>query len=347
MTTFAPPMRVLSLFTGIGGIDLAATWAGMEIVGQVEIDEFCFALLEERFPGVKRMRDIREVRGDEFGTVDLVVGGFPCQPTSHAGKRRGKADDRWLWPDMLRVIQATQPTWVFAENVPGLISLGLDDVLADLECAGYEAEAVVLPAAATGAPHLRERVFIVANAALGRLRRGEASGGDGQPAQPGQITPGSGLADAMRERRDGREDGAAGSDEYANEQGGRQAAVPAQTAGTGDGDGLAVASSAGLEGRGTRHAARKHRQAQSGLGRATDGVSAGLDVTERVASLRWPALPGEPQHEWEAPRTTGGRERFRRQRLTALGNAVVPQQVYPFLAWIAWIWRTTYDNASL
>jgi site-specific DNA-cytosine methylase len=158
-------MRVVSLCTGIGGIDLAAESTGLvEIVGQVEIDPFCNRVLEKHWPHVKRLRDIREVVGDEFGepgTIDLVVAGFPCQPTSTAGKRRGAADARWLWPEVDRIIRRIRPAWLCLENVAGLISLGLDTVFDDLDAAGYEAWPVVFPAAAVGAPHERERVFIV------------------------------------------------------------------------------------------------------------------------------------------------------------------------------------------
>src|SRR6185437_8225206 len=129
----ARTMRVLSLCTGIGGIDLAAEAASMEIVGQVEIDDFCNRVLAYHWPHVRRIRDIYEVNGDEWGTIDLVVAGFPCQPASHAGKRRGAADARWLWPEVARILRAGQPAWVLLENVAGLISLGLDDILGDLE----------------------------------------------------------------------------------------------------------------------------------------------------------------------------------------------------------------------
>src|SRR6185437_7182456 len=143
----ARTMRVLSLCTGIGGIDLAAEAASMEIVGQVEIDDFCNRVLAYHWPHVKRIRDIYEVTGHEFGAIDIVVAGFPCQPVSGAGKRRGAADARWLWPEVARIIRACQPAFVLLENVPGLISLGLDDVLGDLDSAGYEAAACVYPAA--------------------------------------------------------------------------------------------------------------------------------------------------------------------------------------------------------
>lgn len=149
----------------------------MEIVGQVEIDEFCNRVLAAHWPHVKRMRDIYEVHGDEFGAIDLVVAGFPCQPVSGAGKRRGQADVRWLWPEVCRIIRSARPAWCLLENVPGLISLGLDDVLGDLESAGYEAAACVYPAAAVGAPHERERIFIVAHTRCARSSCGESECG--------------------------------------------------------------------------------------------------------------------------------------------------------------------------
>ena len=170
-------MRVLSVFSGIGGFDLAAEWAGHQIVGQVEIDPFCVRVLERHWPDVPRMRDVREVRGDEFGAVDLVCGGFPCQPASFAGQRRGTADDRWLWPEMARIVRAARPAWVLGENVAGLVSLALDGVLADLEGLGYTSRATVVPACAVNAPHRRDRVWIVAHADADRERRRQPEGG--------------------------------------------------------------------------------------------------------------------------------------------------------------------------
>lgn len=157
-------MRALSLFSGIGGFDLACEWAGIEVAGQVEIDPFCQRVLAKHWPDVTRVGDIREVRGDEFGAVDLICGGFPCQPVSQAGQRRGEGDDRWLWPEMHRLIATLRPTWVLGENVYGLVSMGLDGVLADLEGLGYTCWTAVLPACAVGAPHRRDRVWIVAHA---------------------------------------------------------------------------------------------------------------------------------------------------------------------------------------
>lgn len=160
----------LSLFSGIGGLDLAAECAGFRTVGQCEWADYPRAVLEKHLPGMPRWRDIRTLTGDDFyaktglRTVTVLSGGFPCQPFSTAGKRRGKEDDRYLWPEMLRVIQEIRPAWVVGENVAGIVSMALDTVLPDLESIGYACQAFVIPACAVDAPHRRDRVAIVANA---------------------------------------------------------------------------------------------------------------------------------------------------------------------------------------
>ena len=157
----------LSLFSGIGGLDLAAEWAGFRTVGQCEWADYPRAVLEKHWPGMPRWRDIRTLTGDDFfektglRTVTVLSGGFPCQPFSTAGKRRGKDDDRYLWPEMLRVISEIRPTWVVGENVAGIVSMALDTVLSDLESIGYACQAFVIPACAVDAPHRRDRVAIV------------------------------------------------------------------------------------------------------------------------------------------------------------------------------------------
>ena len=158
----------LSLFSGIGGLDLAAEWAGFRTVGQCEWADYPRAVLEKHWPDVYKWRDIRTLTKESFyehtglRTVDVVSGGFPCQPFSVAGKQRGKDDDRYLWPEMLRVIRELQPTWIIGENVPGIINLALDQVLADLEAEGYEVQCFLVPACGVDAPHKRYRVVIVA-----------------------------------------------------------------------------------------------------------------------------------------------------------------------------------------
>jgi DNA (cytosine-5)-methyltransferase 1 len=193
-------MRMVDLFSGIGGFSLAASWVwpDIEIECFVEIDPFCQKVLRKNFPGVPICDDIKKIqwvvadaeilgRGNgasankrtstgEINTpcnrinispVDLLTGGFPCQPFSCAGKRAGTEDDRHLWPEMLRAIHEIKPRWVIAENVPGIFTIenGLvfEGVCTDLEAEGYEVQPVVVPACAKGAPHRRDRVWIVAN----------------------------------------------------------------------------------------------------------------------------------------------------------------------------------------
>jgi len=150
-----------SLFAGIGGFDLGLERAGMQCQWQVEIDPYCQRVLVNHWPNVKRYGDIRECGKHNLSPVDLICGGFPCQPFSVAGKQRGKADDRYLWPEMLRVIREVRPRWVLGENVAGIINMELDTVLADLEAEGYEVQTFVIPACGVDAPHRRDRVWIV------------------------------------------------------------------------------------------------------------------------------------------------------------------------------------------
>lgn len=158
-------MRHLDLFSGIGGFALACRMVGgIETVGFVEIEPYAQAVLRKNFPGVPIHDDVKTFNGDEYGKVDLITGGFPCQPYSVAGKQRGSADDRALWPEMLRVIKNARPAWIVGENVAGIIRMELDRVLSDLENAGYSCRAFIVPAIAVDAHHRRERVWIVAHA---------------------------------------------------------------------------------------------------------------------------------------------------------------------------------------
>lgn len=156
-------MTHIDLFSGIGGFALAAHWAGFTTEVFCEQEPFCQSILQHHWPAVPIVSDIRDFDGRAYAGADLLTGGFPCQPFSCAGKRRGEADDRFLWPEMLRVIREVQPTWVVGENVAGIIGMALEGVLSDLEEAGYETQSFVLPACAVNAPHRRNRVWIVAH----------------------------------------------------------------------------------------------------------------------------------------------------------------------------------------
>ena len=160
-------MKHGSLFSGIGGFDLAATWMGWENVFQCEKNAFCREVLRYYWPNTKLYEEIRTFQGVTYrGAIDVLTGGFPCQPFSIAGKRKGTADDRYLWPEMYRVIGEIRPRWIVGENVLGLLNwrrgLVFEQVQVDLETQGYKVWPFILPAAGVGAPHRRNRVWIVA-----------------------------------------------------------------------------------------------------------------------------------------------------------------------------------------
>jgi DNA-cytosine methyltransferase len=152
------------LFSGIGGFDLAAEWVGWENVLQVEKDPYCTAVLNKNFPYAQRFGDIKKTDFRPFrGLVDILSGGFPCQPFSDAGKRKGTDDDRVLWPEFERAICGIMPPWVVAENVNGLRKIALDLVCSSLEGKGYAVRPVIIPASAVGAWQRRERIWIIAH----------------------------------------------------------------------------------------------------------------------------------------------------------------------------------------
>jgi DNA (cytosine-5)-methyltransferase 1 len=163
-------MKHGSLFSGIGGFDLAAEWMGWENIFHCEWNEFGQRVLKYYWPKAISYADITKTDFSiHRGTIDILTGGFPCQPYSVAGGRKGKEDSRHLWPEMRRAIREIQPGWIVGENVFGLINwnggMVFDEVQADLEAAGYEVWPYVLPAAAINAPHRRDRVWFVAHAA--------------------------------------------------------------------------------------------------------------------------------------------------------------------------------------
>ena len=294
-------MKFISLFAGIGGFDLGLERAGMTCVAQVDNNEFCQKVLAKHWPDVPRFGDIRDVGRHNLPAADLICGGFPCQPFSVAGKQRGTDDDRHLWPEMLRVITELEPAWVVGENVPGIITLFLDQAVSDLEDQGYTCEPVVLPACAFDAPHRRDRLFVVAYRLGSTVRRGGVAGeGNGQgrestEAKRASIQPGyrqtytgefeqgcENVADANRTRELQQE----GCQQKQRERIGDSS------------EDVADAKCKGLE-------RQSLREAQS------------LQFTE---GSRWPVEP-------DVGRVVDGisLELDRRKRIAALGNAVVPQ----------------------
>lgn len=169
-------LKVLDLFSGIGGFSLGLERVGFETAAFCEIEKYPRKILNNHWPTVPIAEDIKKLTYNRktlqlfyktkviyVGTIQLICGGFPCQPFSVAGKQRGKEDNRHLWPEMLRIIKEVRPNWAIGENVAGFISMALDDVLFNLEDEGYETQSFVIPACAVGGIHRRDRVWIVAN----------------------------------------------------------------------------------------------------------------------------------------------------------------------------------------
>jgi len=295
-----PELTFGSLFAGIGGFDLGFERAGMKCAWQVEIDDFCQKVLEKHWPGVDRHGDIRECGRHNLEPVDVIAGGFPCQPHSVAGKRRGKADDRNLWPEYLRLVREIRPRWVVGENVPGLISTMLDEVLSDLEGEAYTVGTLVVPAVAFDAPHRRDRVFVVAysEGEQGRDKSKDAGHGTGwySGEESGSCCADAGyMADATG--RDARKQA---------ERQGRQGAC----GGSGD----------------SRRAEDKGREtmADAERGRLQQGAGSAGQAGE------WRAEPaGSGECRFWLPEPDVGRVAngvpSRVDRLKSLGNAVVPQ----------------------
>lgn len=186
-----PELSFGSLFAGIGGMDLGLERAGWECRWQVENNEWCQRILAKHWPNVPRYGDVRAV-GDELERVDLICGGFPCQPVSKAGRRKAQADDRWLWPEFARLIRLLRPRFVLLENVPGLLNANsgsaFGDVLGDLATLRYDVEWDCIPAISVGAPHLRDRFFGVAYAHDSGCFHGQA-----------QVFSAEGRLDALRQ----------------------------------------------------------------------------------------------------------------------------------------------------
>ena len=203
-----------SLFSGIGGFDLASEWMGWKNVFHCEYDPFCQKVLKHHFPNSKLYKDVRKFDATNYlGRVDILTGGFPCQPFSNAGLRKGTEDERHLWPSMLRIIREVSPRYVVGENVRGLLNwsggLVFEEVCADLENEGYEVTPYLLPACGKNAPHRRDRIWFVAYRDNGLCQqpneelctRGNAFNSSGKRFTP--DTDSGGLEGTTKERRDG------------------------------------------------------------------------------------------------------------------------------------------------
>lgn len=199
--------RVLSLFSGIGGFDLGLERAGMQIVGQCELDPWCRKVLKKHWPETWVRSDVRRLTGEKVlkhcGKIDVLCGGYPCQPFSVAGLMKGEDDKRNLWPEMRRLIRELRPRIALLENVPGHLGLGFPRVCGELAALGYDIEWAVIPALALGAGHVRKRLFAVAwcspdSDGIGQSQpKGHEQEKRGRPSH-GATTPI--LADASGER---------------------------------------------------------------------------------------------------------------------------------------------------
>jgi DNA (cytosine-5)-methyltransferase 1 len=316
-------LKMLDLFSGIGGFSLAASWTGgIETVAFCEIEPYCQKVLHKHWPDVPIYPDIKQLRGEDIGSVDIVCGGFPCQPFSCAGKQRGKEDDRYLWPEMFRVIQETKPTWVIGENVAGLIELGLEDCFFNLEAEGYEVQALIIPACAVNAPHRRDRIWIVGYSKGNHAQQSKEcdAGRKGTVPQENRIgfrsefsRPSSLMANADREH-------------------GKRWPEPQQP---NSASGAARFKSY----RGSADVSNSQcRGLQSGIQQRTWSEAKffaedGRNTRRNYTRGMWDAEPGMGRLAYGIPRAVV------RDKLKALGNSIVPQVAYQILQGIVEIER--------
>jgi len=304
-------VSVGSLFAGIGGIDLAFEAAGFDVRWQVEIDEFCRGVLAKHWPDTKRYNDIHKCHNLLY--VDVITAGFPCQPFSVAGKQKGHNDERFLVPEMLRVIKEVKPRVILFENVPGFTSLNdgaeFKSLLRALAEMGYDAEWGHIRASDVGAPHRRERWFCVAYSNIQRhVKSDTATRQDihySNGKYPPKVRRRTSIRPAVRSRK---------TMAHANGTRFKRKRPPIQV---GQNNQIATKRAGRIKTR---------RTIESRFRRGANGVSCRMDIIRR-----FPARLGEVPHEWEPPRVSGPSP-SRAKRLKALGNAVVPAQVFPLAA---------------
>jgi DNA (cytosine-5)-methyltransferase 1 len=313
------PLRIGSLFSGIDGLGLGLERAtGGRVLWQVEKEPYCRAVLAKHWPQAERFDDVCTVGAHNLARVDILCGGFPCQDISLAGKGAGLAGERsGLWREYARLVRELRPRFVVVENVSALLARGLGDVLGGLSACGYDAIWDCIPAAAVGAPHRRDRLFIVAWLADARGDRREGC------AEPDERTEQPKQQASLGNDPDGRNP--VGIDELAdaNFTGPQGHGRPVEVE-------CAPRSSAGSAASRRAGGGRGNGPAESGMGRAADGLSDRLDgafgralARVRAQPREWPARPGEAQRTWEPSRTQAG-VRNRAARLKAIGNAVSP-----------------------
>ncbi len=327
----------LSLFTGIGGIDLAAEAAGFETICQCENADFPTKILEKHWQNVPRFRDIKQLTKEEFiratgqKSATLISGGFPCQPFSAAGPRKGFSDIRYLWPEMARVIRELQPTWVLGENVAGFINMGLDKTIFDLESAGYNVQTFVYPACGVGAWHQRERTFIighsVSNTTCFRQRKYKERNSETEC-----ISVGTGILQKTQPKRTSVESSSFLCNILSDPDCIGRISVNSETGNPSSEQGRSQSCIADDK---TGNAGERNGCNQSRLGGMVDGVPEGMD-----GHLIWKEEPKD------IPRITE-QTLNRSNRLKVLGNAVCPPQVFPILKYIADIETGACQNRCL
>lgn len=315
----------LSLFSGIGGIDLAAEAAGFVTVGQCERAEFPIKVLEKNWPSVPRFSDIETLTKGAFKdatgleTVTLISGGFPCQPFSAAGQRKGFSDTRYLWPEMARVISELHPSWVLGENVAGFVGMGLDKTIFDLEREGYNVQAYVYPACGVGAWHERTRTFIigsdVSHTTCFRQRQEQKRCGTAQCVSVGQ-----GVLSQEELKRQCMECSTFSGNILPDTDCFRRISLNSETGNPSSEQGRREPCVTDNK---TGKAQKSNGCNQPRLGGMADGIPETMD-----GHIIWDSEP------MDIPRITDNTKN-RVGRLKALGNAVCPPQVYPILKCIA------------